>query len=73
MMIKNVSHTLPHTLTGTDPLAVIGPAGFALALAVAHELHTPEPRAAEVAATPARRGDARRKAAARTRRTPART
>jgi hypothetical protein len=69
MMIKNVSHTL----TGTDTLAVTDPAGFTLALAVAHELHAPTPRAAEVTAAPARRGAARRSTAARTRRTPART
>jgi hypothetical protein len=39
-MIKQVSHTV----AGTDP------AGFALALAVAHELHAPVTRAPETAA-----------------------
>ncbi|MEU6146576.1 hypothetical protein ABZ848_40300 [Streptomyces sp. NPDC047081] len=38
-MIKQVSHTV----TGTDP------AGFALALEVAYELHAPAARAPEVA------------------------
>jgi hypothetical protein len=38
-MIKQVSHTV----AGTDP------AGLALALVVAHELHAPAPRAPEVA------------------------
>ena len=37
-MIKQV----PHTVAGIDP------AGFALALAVAYELHEPVPRAPEV-------------------------
>ena len=63
-MIKQV----PHTVAGADP------AGFALALAVAYELHAPVPRAPEVAATAvvttvARRGSgagrARRRSAAR--------
>ncbi|MFI9171718.1 hypothetical protein [Streptomyces lincolnensis] len=40
-MIKQVSHTV----AGADP------AGLALALAVAHELHAPAPRAPEVALT----------------------
>ncbi|MEU9189625.1 hypothetical protein AB0D14_34805 [Streptomyces sp. NPDC048484] len=64
-MIKNVSHTL----TGTAPDTHNNPAGFALALAVAHELHAPALRAPEVASAPAPRGAARRTAAARTRRT----
>ncbi|MFF7976560.1 hypothetical protein [Streptomyces sp. NPDC007905] len=42
-MIKQVSHD---GVTGT------GPAALTLALAVAHELHTPAPRAPEVAAVP---------------------
>jgi hypothetical protein len=46
-MIKQVSHTV----AGTDP------AGFALALEVAYELHPPVTRAPEVASTAvARRG-----------------
>ncbi|MEU0248692.1 hypothetical protein ABZ192_31115 [Streptomyces sp. NPDC006235] len=58
---------VPHTVPGTDP------AGFALALAVAHELHAPAAsatRAPEVAtakARPARKAAARRAAAARRR------
>jgi hypothetical protein len=56
-MITQVSHTVP----GADP------AGFALALEVAHELHAPVTRAAEVAA-PAPRTTTRRTAAARARR-----
>ena len=47
MKIRNVSHTV----TGADP------AGFALALEVAYELHAPAPRAPEVAR---RRRSARR-------------
>lgn len=59
-MIKQVSHTV----AGADP------AGFALALDVAYELHAPVPRAPEVAATAAARrgttaGRARRRSAAR--------
>jgi hypothetical protein len=56
-MIKQVSHTVAGT----------GPAGFALALEVAYELHAPVTRAPEVAVTQtvARRGTT---AAARTRR-----
>ncbi|MEU6353530.1 hypothetical protein ABZ896_30100 [Streptomyces sp. NPDC047072] len=46
-MIQQVSHTV----AGTDP------AGFALALEVAYELHAPAPRAPEVASgSVARRG-----------------
>jgi hypothetical protein len=41
-MIKQVSHTV----AGTDP------AGLALALEVAYELHAPETRAPELAAAP---------------------
>ncbi|MFI7018775.1 hypothetical protein [Streptomyces sp. NPDC050164] len=59
---------VPHTVPGTDP------AGFALALAVAYELHAPATasatRAPEVATAksrPARRAAARRAAAARRR------
>ncbi|WP_338780577.1 hypothetical protein [Streptomyces sp. DG1A-41] len=59
---------VPHTVPGADP------AGFALALAVAYELHTPTSasatRAPEVVtaeARPARRAAARRAAAARRR------
>ncbi|MFL1901532.1 hypothetical protein [Streptomyces tauricus] len=60
MQIKTVSHTL----AGADP------AGFTLALAVAHELHAPAPRAPEMATARAPRGSARRGgAAARARRT----
>ncbi|MGW0334543.1 hypothetical protein ACWD0J_22195 [Streptomyces sp. NPDC003011] len=55
-MIKQVSHTV----TGTDP------AGFALALEVAYELHAPVARAPEVAA--AAHGAGRRAGAARSRR-----
>ncbi|MFE7075315.1 hypothetical protein ACFU96_35005 [Streptomyces sp. NPDC057620] len=56
--------TVPHTLTGGDP------SGLALALAVAHELHAPAPRAPEMATARAPRTAARRSgAAARTRRT----
>ncbi|MEV1083891.1 hypothetical protein AB0I98_37730 [Streptomyces sp. NPDC050211] len=40
-MIQQVSHTV----TGADP------AGFALAVEVAYELHAPVPRAPEVAAS----------------------
>ena len=58
MRIKNVSHTA----AGSDP------AGFALALEVAYELHAPSPRAPEVVSAAVPRG-ARRSAAARTRRT----
>ncbi|MEU0412254.1 hypothetical protein ABZ307_31135 [Streptomyces griseorubiginosus] len=63
-MIKQVSHTV----AGADP------AGFALALDVAYELHAPVPRAPEVAATAvatavsrrgASAGRARRRSAAR--------
>ncbi|MFC8431986.1 hypothetical protein [Streptomyces sp. NPDC057253] len=59
-MIKQVSHTV----SGTDP------AGFALALDVAHELHAPVPRAPEVASPAVARrgagaGRARRRSAAR--------
>ncbi|KOU56734.1 hypothetical protein ADK57_41375 [Streptomyces sp. MMG1533] len=55
-MIKQVSHTV----AGTDP------AGFALALEVAYELHAPETtRAPEVAAA---HGAGRRAVAARSRR-----
>ncbi|WP_210592532.1 hypothetical protein [Streptomyces sp. GESEQ-35] len=53
-MIKQVSHSV----TAADP------AGFALALEVAYELHAPAPRAPEVAVSGTR---ARRTAAARTR------
>jgi hypothetical protein len=58
-MIKQVSHTV----TGTDP------AGFALAVEVAYELHAPANRAPEVAAVApvATRPTARRTAAARAR------
>ncbi|WP_328495031.1 hypothetical protein OHS59_21410 [Streptomyces sp. NBC_00414] len=59
MQIKTVSHTL----AGADP------AGSALALAVAHELHAPAPRAPEMATARAARGTARRSGAARARRT----
>ncbi|MFS8199205.1 hypothetical protein ACLVWQ_11020 [Streptomyces sp. CWNU-52B] len=60
MQIRTVSHTL----AGADP------AGLPLALAVAHELHAPTPRAPETATARAPRGTARRGAtAARTRRT----
>ncbi|MFE1801982.1 hypothetical protein ACFW9L_38265 [Streptomyces sp. NPDC059517] len=56
--------TVPHTLTGGDP------SGIALALAVAHELHAPAPRAPEMATARAPRATARRSsAAARARRT----
>ncbi|MFJ2263916.1 hypothetical protein ACIOKD_37460 [Streptomyces sp. NPDC087844] len=60
MQIKQVKHTetVPHTLAGGDP------AGFALALAVAHELHAPSPRAPEMATARAPRGTARRSGAA---------
>ncbi|CAM5721244.1 hypothetical protein SALBM311S_01455 [Streptomyces alboniger] len=51
---------VPHTVVDT------GPAGFALALEVAYELHEPQPRAPEVALT---HGTGRRAtAAARSRR-----
>ncbi|MDN0194280.1 hypothetical protein [Streptomyces sp. S.PNR 29] len=53
-MIKQVPHTAP----GTDP------AGVALALQVAYELHAPVTRAPEVAVTaaaPARRAAAHRR------------
>ncbi|MFJ8938534.1 hypothetical protein ACIRL0_22900 [Streptomyces sp. NPDC102365] len=56
--------TVSHTLVGGDP------AGLALALAVARELHAPAPRAPETATARAPRGTARRSGAtARTRRT----
>jgi adenine/guanine phosphoribosyltransferase-like PRPP-binding protein len=59
-MVKQVSHTV----AGADP------AGLALALAVAHELHAPVKRAPEVA--PAAATPRRTKAAHTRRRTPAR-
>ncbi|MDQ1037169.1 hypothetical protein QFZ75_003585 [Streptomyces sp. V3I8] len=74
MLIKNVSHTLVSAGPGS-PGGSAGPsdpAGFALALAVAYELHAPAPRAPELAAARAPRGTARRSSAAartRTRRT----
>ncbi|MGW0754939.1 hypothetical protein ACWD1Y_00325 [Streptomyces sp. NPDC002814] len=59
-MIKQVSHTV----TGADP------AGFALAVEVAYELHAPVPRAPEVASSGAR--TRRTASASRTRRRTAR-
>ncbi|MEV6169025.1 hypothetical protein AB0L99_12460 [Streptomyces sp. NPDC051954] len=56
-MIKQVSHS--PSVTAADP------AGFALALEIAHELHAPAPRAPEVVASSSR---ARRSASTRTRR-----
>ncbi|MEW2572932.1 hypothetical protein [Streptomyces sp. NPDC047070] len=66
MQSKQVTQikTVSHTLVGGDP------SGLALALAVAHELHAPAPRAPEMATARAPRTAARRSgAAARTRRT----
>jgi hypothetical protein len=60
-MIKQVSHAA----TGADP------AGFALAVEVAYELHAPVPRAPEVAASGAR--TRRTASASRTRRRTARS